>query len=61
MESVVTMFTSLLLFMEARHILDPMCERDMLALHYVFLPRLQRLLDRFAQYFNFHSVSTERN
>ena len=44
-ESVVTVFTSLFLFMEARHILDPMCERDMLALHYVFLPRLQRLLD----------------
>ena len=60
-ESVVTVFTSLFLFMEARHILDPMCERDMLALHYVFLPRLQRLLDRFTQYFNFHSVSTECN
>ena len=60
-ESVVTVFTSLFLFMEARHILDPTCERDMLALHYVFLPRVQRLLDRFTQRFNFHSVSTERN
>ena len=60
-ESVVTVFTSLFLFMEARHILDPTCECDMLALHYVFLPRVQRLLDRFTQRFNFHSVSTERN
>ena len=60
-EVVESVVTSLFLFMEARHILDPTCERDMLALHYVFLPRMQRLLDRFTQPFNFHSVSTERN
>ena len=56
-ESVVTVFTSLFLFMEARHILDPTCERDMLALHYVFLPRVQRLLDRFTQRLNFHCLN----
>ena len=60
-ESVVTVFTSLFLFMEASHVFDPGCDHDMLALHYVFLPRVQRLLDRFVQRFNFHSISTEQN
>ena len=58
-ESVVTVFTSLFLFMEARHILDPMCKRDMLALH--CLPSETAETVRFTQYFNFHSVSTECN
>ena len=35
-ESVVTIFTSLFLFMENQCILDPGCENDMHALHYVF-------------------------
>ena len=62
-ESVVTIFTSLFLFMENQRILDPGCEIDMCPLHYryVFLPRVQRLLDRFVQRFNMHSVSTEQN
>lgn len=60
-ESVVTIFTSLFLFMEGNNLLDPGSDNDMFALHYVFLPRVQRLLDRFVQCFNMHSVSTERN
>ena len=60
-ESVVTIFTSLFMFMESHRILDPGNEIDMYALHYVFLPRVQRLLDRFVQRFNMHSVSTEHN
>ena len=45
-----------------RHILDPGCETDMCALHYVFFfTRVQRLLDRFAERFNMHSISTEHN
>lgn len=60
-ESVVTIFTSLFMFMESHRILDPGNEIDMYALHYVFLPRVQRLLDRFVRRFNMHSVSTEHN
>ena len=60
-ESVVCVYSSLFLFMEAQHILDPGSEPDVFALHYIFLPRIQRFLDRFVQRFNFHSVSTEHN
>ena len=60
-ESVVCVFSSLFLFMEAQHILDPGNDLDIFVLHYIFLPRIQRFLDRFVQRFNFHSVSTEHN
>ena len=60
-ESVVAVFTSLFLFLEANNLLDPGSDSDMCALHYVFLPRVQRLLDRFVQRFNMHSLSTEHN
>ena len=42
-ESVVTIFTIFFLFMEANHLLDPESDNDMFSLHYVFLPRVQRL------------------
>ena len=58
-ECVVTIFTSLFMFTEANNLLDPGSDDDMFALHYVFLPRVQRLLDRFVQRFNMHSVLTE--
>ena len=60
-ESVVSVFFSLFLFMEAQHILDPGSDLDVFVLHYIFLPRIQRFLDRFVQCFNFHSMSTEHN
>ena len=60
-ECVVCVFSSLFLFMEANLILDPGSDADIYALHYVFLPRIQRLLNRFVQRFNVHSISTEHN
>ena len=60
-ESVVCVYSSLFLFMEAQHILDLGSELDVSVLHYIFLPRIQRFLDRFVQRFNFHSVSTEHH
>ena len=47
--------------MEENNLLDPDNDNDMFALHYVFLPRVQRLLDTFVQCFNMHLVSTEHN
>ena len=41
--------------------LDTGDDRDMYAPHYIFLPRIQRLLDRFIMRFNHHSISTEHN
>ena len=60
-ESVVALFSSLFLFLEARWLLDPDNEIDIFSIHFVFVPRIQRLLDRFTQRFNVHSLSTERN
>ena len=60
-ESVVALFSSLFLFLEARRLLDPDNEIDIFSIHFVFVPRIQRLLDRFTQRFNVHSLSTERN
>ena len=60
-ESIVAVFTSLFLFLEANNLLDPGSDGDMCAQHYVILPRVQRLLDRFAQCFNMHSLSTEHS
>ena len=60
-ESVVTVFTALFLFLEGHNYLDPNNDLDIFCLHYVFLPRVQRMLDRFRQRFSFHSVSTLGN
>ena len=60
-ECVVSAFSSLFLFLEDRLFLDTGQDRDMYALHYIFLPRIQRLLDRFTMRFNCHSISTEHN
>ncbi|XP_078362786.1 uncharacterized protein LOC144646946 [Oculina patagonica] len=60
-ECVVCVFSSLFLFLEANFILEPGNDIDIYALHYVFFPRIQRLLNRFVQRFNLHSISTEHN
>ena len=46
---------------EARRLLDPSSDTDMFFLHFVFIPRIQRLLERFSQRLNVHSLSTEHN
>lgn len=61
MESVVTVLTSLFLFTGGRHILKPTCEHDMLYCTLSSFPGMQKLLDRFTQRFNFHSVLIEWN
>ena len=60
-ECVVSVFSSIFLFLEDRLFLDTGDDRDMYALHYIFRPRIQRLLDRFTMRFNHHSISTEHN
>lgn len=57
----MSVFSSIFLFLEGHLLLDTGNDIDMYALHYIFLPRIQRLLDRFSQRFNYHSISTEQN
>ena len=58
---VVSVFSSIFLFLEDRLFLDTGDDRSVYALRYILLPRIQRLLDRFTMRFNHHSISTEHN
>lgn len=51
-ECIVSVFSSLFLFMEAHHAVNPGCDLDMYVLHFIFMPRNQRLLNKFVQRFN---------
>ena len=48
-------------FMESEGYLDPIKERDLFALHYVFLPRIERSLAAFQEGWNNHGIRTEHN
>ena len=47
--------------MESQGYLDPISERDLFALHFVFLPRIQRSLSIFQEGWNNHGIRTEHN
>lgn len=47
--------------MESEGTLDPVSERDLYALQYVFLPRINRSLHSFQQGWNRHSIRTAHN
>ena len=45
--------------MEAHDLLDPDCDKDLFAIHYVFLPRINHQLTQFANAWNQHPLRTE--
>ena len=47
--------------MENQGILDPVSERDLYALHYVFLPRINLSLSTFQEGWNNHGIRTEQH
>ena len=47
--------------MESQGTLDPVSERDLYALHYVFLPRINQSLRAFQEGWNHHGIRTEHN
>ena len=47
--------------MEDQGILDPVNERDLYALQYVFLPRVNQSLSNFKEGWNHHGIRTEHN
>lgn len=58
---VTVIYYRLFYFMESQGYLDPISEKDLFALHYVFLPRIQRSLATFQEGWNNHGIRTEHN
>ena len=48
-------------FLEQQGILDPLNEYHLYALHFIYLPRINRSLDEFKAGWNHHSIRTEHN
>uniref|UniRef100_A0A1X7TI96 Integrase core domain-containing protein n=1 Tax=Amphimedon queenslandica TaxID=400682 RepID=A0A1X7TI96_AMPQE len=46
--------------MEANHILDPLNNRHLYALHYTYIPRINEALYEFQKAWNIHGLSTEK-
>ena len=46
--------------MEYNDLLDPVNEKHLFALHYVFLPRINKAIEDFRNAWNHHGVQTER-
>ena len=59
--SVTKLYYRLFYFLEYQGLLNPVNEYHLFALHYVFIPRLNRSLNGFVQSWNSHSLRTERD
>ena len=58
---VTVLYYRLFYFMESQGTLDPVNERDLYALHYVFLPRINQSLRSFQEGWNHHGIRTEHH
>ena len=58
---VLVFYARLFEKMEHDNILDPMNDRELFCLHYVFLPRINKSLEEFVAQMNNRPLSTERN
>ena len=56
--SVTTLYYRLFYFLENQGLLDPLNEVHIFALHYVYLPRINRALTLFKQGWNHHGIRT---
>ena len=56
---VTSMFYRLFYYLEQNDLLNPITEEHLFALHYVFLPRINRALKQFQAAWNDHGVRTE--
>lgn len=54
-------YKDLFLFMEHNALLDVSSDADLGALHFVYLPRINRAVTEFCQFWNHHGLSTENN
>ena len=53
---VTVLFYKLFYFMEQTDILDPLNEEHLYALHYVYIPRINRALSEFTRGWNHHPI-----
>lgn len=60
-QSVSSNFITVFRELEHQQHLNPDNDADIFALHYIFLPRINRALDQFSQAWNNHRLSTENN
>lgn len=58
---VTKLFYRLFYYLEYHGYLNPINEKDLYALHYVFLPRISRSVVEFVQAWNHHGMRTEPN
>ena len=58
---VTSTFYNLFYYLEANSLLNPIEELHLLALHYVFIPRINRALTQFRNAWNNHGIRTERS
>ena len=56
--SVTLLFYRLFYFLEQQSLLDPLNERDIFVLHYVFVPRINQALTNFQDGWNHHGIRT---
>ena len=54
------LFYRLFYYLEYNHLLDPVNEKHLFALHYVFLPRINKAIKDFKNAWNYHGVRTEK-
>lgn len=59
--TVVKQFKELFISMEEENILNEFDEIDLFALHYIYMPRIQKSLQEFTDQWNCHSLSTMNN
>lgn len=60
-EQVMSMFRGEFYQLESEGVLDVNNDTDILCLHYVYLPRINHVLDEFVAAHNHHKISTEKN
>ena len=58
---VMQQYKNLFYYLEQHRLLDPLNESDLYALHYVYLPRINRALSEFQHQHNYHPLRTEHN
>lgn len=56
--SATVLYYRLFYFMEDQGLLEPMNERHLWALHYIYIPRINRTLSQFVQSWNHHCIRT---
>ena len=56
---VTVTFYRLFYYMEQHDLLNPINDVHILAIHYIFLPRINKALDEFKAYWNHHGIRTQ--